>query len=91
MSLMWMPAQTTMPPRSQRAQRGRDELAGRGEDDRRVERLGPGSSASPAQVAAELERERLRRASSPARVNAKTARPCESATCATMCAAAPKP
>ena len=61
MSLMWMPAQTTVPPGATRAQGKRDELAGGGEDDRRVERLGqPGlaglrtsepPSVSPAQAA----------------------------------------
>ena len=49
-----------------------------------------GGSRVAGPLGAELARERLAGAS-PARVKAKTRRPWWRATCATMCAAAPKP
>ena len=58
---MWMPAADDDAAALERAQRGRDELAGGGEDDRRVERLRrPGSSASPAHSQPSSRAKRLR-------------------------------
>ena len=75
MSLMWMPAQTTTPPRSHRAQRGGHELADGGEDDRRVERLGRGAERVAGPLAARARSAKACDASSSARVKAKTRRP----------------
>ena len=55
---MWMPAQTTVPPLASDAQRGRDELSRRREDDRRVELLGRGAVRVAGPFGAELECER---------------------------------
>ena len=87
---MWIPPQTTIPPRRERASASGHERADGGEDDRRVELLRRRPREPPAQYGAELAREGLRR-SSPARVNANTSRPSERQTCVRMCAAAPKP
>ena len=72
-----------------RRERRRDELAGRGEDDRRVELLGRRGPRPPIPRRASGRTPAPR--ASPSRVTAKTRRPCASATCVTMCAAAPKP
>ena len=92
MSLMWIPAQTTVPPFATRAQRGGHELAGGREDDRGVELLRRRLVRRARPLAAELERERAARR----RRRARTKReerggPRARATCATMCADAPKP
>jgi hypothetical protein len=61
MSLMWMPAQTTTPPRaSARSERGGHERAHRSEDDRRVQLLRSRLVRWACPLAAELERERSR-------------------------------
>ena len=72
---MWIPAQTTTPPWRTARERGRHELAGRGEDDRGVELLGralvgasgPGARRGRARTPASR--------ASPGRVNANTERP----------------
>ena len=66
MSLMWMPAQTTVPPRPQRAQRRRHQRADRREDDGGVERLRRRGVGAAGPGRAERARERLRRARRPA-------------------------
>ena len=58
---MWMPAQTTTPPRRERAQRRGDELADRREDDRGVELLRRRLVRRRPPTRAELERERCGR------------------------------
>ena len=88
-ALMWMPAQTTVPPLRDRRQRLGDELACGGEDDRGVELLRP-LADGPARTAPS-SRASDWAASSPGRVKAKTRRPSWRASWATMCAAAPKP
>ena len=87
---MWMPAHTTVAARRGGAQRGRDELADRREDDRGVERLGAGRHRVAGPLGAELSASAWA-ASSSARVNANTRRPSCTATWQMMCAAAPKP
>ena len=57
---MWMPAQTTTPPRPTARSAAGHELADGGEDDRRVELLGRGPQRVARPLAAELEREGLR-------------------------------
>ena len=74
MSLMWMPAQTTVPPLSDGAQRHRHERADRREDQRRVERLGR-RLVGAARPAAPSVRANACAALSPGRVKAKTSRP----------------
>ena len=69
-----MPAHTTTPPRPHRPQRRGHELADGSEDDRRVELLGRRAQRVAGPLAAELEREGLRRLVA-ARVKAKTRRP----------------
>jgi hypothetical protein len=61
MSLMWMPAQTTVPPGTHRAQRLGHQRPHRREDDARVERLRRRSSEPPAQAAPSSRAKRLRR------------------------------
>ncbi len=72
------------------AERLRDERSGGGEDDRGVERLGRVSSLPPAQDAPSSRANACVR-SSPARVNANTSRPWNTATWQIMCAAEPNP
>ena len=88
---MWIPAQTTVPPLRDRGQRLGHELAGGREDDRGVELLGPLADGS-----GPLGAER-RAPSAWAVVVARAgegedpAGPHWRASCATRCAAAPKP
>ena len=90
MSVMWIPAHTTVPPFAVARKGRRDERSHRSEDDRRVQLfgrrrqgvagpLGPDSSANRCDT------------SSSARVRANTRRPSWTATWQTMWAAAPKP
>ena len=91
MSLIWMPPHTTVPPlRVAASAAGTSAPTGR-EDQRRVELLGRALVRAAGPYRAEAAREILRRRCRPARVKAKTSRPWWRATCATMCAAAPKP
>src|SRR5581483_6611636 len=89
MSVMWMPAQTTVPPRASAASAcGTSSPAG-------AKMIAASSSAgrspaapahsAPSSTASDCAR------SSPARVNANTRRPCAAASCATMWADAPNP
>ena len=91
MSDMWIPAHTTMPPGALGAQRGGHELADRGEDDRRVERLGARHGAASPAHSAPSDSASSWAAVSSARVKANTRRPSCTATWQTMWAAAPKP
>ena len=91
MSLMWMPAQTTVPPGATAAQRERHERADGREDDRGVERLGRRARSEPPAHAAPSSR-----ANACGRVVARAREGVDlaalpAATCARMCAAAPKP
>ena len=61
MSLMWMPAHTTVPPLRDGAQRRGNERTDRREDDRRVERLGRRGPSLARPLGAELACEVLRR------------------------------
>ncbi len=88
---MWMPAHTTVPPRVDRTQRGGHQCADRGEDDRRVQRLRWGTASEPPAQTAPISRANSCAAVSPGLVKANTVRPCQRATWAMMCAAAPKP
>ena len=90
MSLMWMPAQTTVPPfavaRSAAgtcSPTGANRIAASSSS-------GAGPAASPAHSAPSSRANRCA-SSSPARVNANTRLPSCRATWQTMCAAAPKP
>ncbi len=90
MSLMWMPAQTTVPP-------GATAWSATGTSAPTGAKMMAASSgsggASPDEPAQAAPSSRAKRAASrsPGRVKAKTRRPCDRATCVTMCAAAPKP
>ena len=81
---MWMPAHTTTPPFVERAQCRRHELAGGGEDDRRIELL-RGRVQRAAGPSAPSPRAKACVASSPGRVKANTAGP-ESGPPARVCA-----
>jgi len=71
-------------------QSGRNQLAGRGEDDRAVEFLRRTVERPACPSGADLNGELLG-VVSPGRVNANTVLPSARATWATMCAEAPKP
>ncbi len=70
MSLMWMPAQTTVPPFGDDPQRGRHQGADRREDQRGVERLGRRRVGAAGPDRAELAGETPAVAASPGRVKA---------------------
>ena len=72
---MWIPAQTTTPPLPTAAERGGNQLAGGGEDDRAVELLRRALQRAAGPLGAELAGEVLRARRRPARVNANTLRP----------------
>ena len=57
MSVRWMPATASVPPRSSAAQRDRHEVAGRREQDGRVERLGRRVDGAADRGGAELARQ----------------------------------
>ena len=90
MSLMYIPAQTTVPPRFT-AFRARGTSSPTGA--KMIAESSPSGGASvesPAHTAPSSRAKRLAR-SSPGRVKAYTSRPSQRATCAIMWAAAPKP
>lgn len=87
---MWMPAQTTVPPRASTfSADGTSSPAG-------AKTIAASSSSGGASPEAPAHSAPSSRANawpsvSPARVKANTRRPCRRATCATMWAEAPKP
>src|SRR6266576_3598158 len=90
MSVMWMPAQTTLPPfASARSASGTS--APTGAKMMAASSSSGGRSSEPPAQTAPSSRANACPSSSPGRVKAKTRRPSCLATCAMMCAEAPKP
>ena len=90
MSLMWISPHTTAPPgATARNATGTSSPA----DANRIAASSSsgGVSSDPPAHSAPTSRANACARSSPGRVNANTRRPCQRATCVTMCAAAPKP